>query len=527
MPHDYYEDLSTGSFDAYREVSQNPRKYGLHTEQGFNKFVDFLEQEGYSPASRMRELSKSNDIDVVKNVARCLKTPKSVLVELAGSDNDEIASIVARNPQTPEDVLVMLSLHPASDVKAGVLLNPSASMATLEHLSMDSNILIGACANRQKDEAMKSLRADFFGQSFSAEEGLKKKRPPVDAYFDFSHEVKAVKRKLERMNMRDIPARDVYSDNSNLSHGWVKQLTGLNKNRNTGNLTYVSYYNTDAATKKAIPEILELYYPNGDLYMVGGLNEFFLPSGKWETYAPLTGDLMRREFFIPDMPNSITESGDIRLQSVNAGFKAEWEYGWNRETGWIERYLRSYTEYEMIEVGTKKSVIKDGQPVQKFEDEERKPNVKFKMDFNEAGALVSGVKYERGNALSRLLIGANLSPEGKEMTEKEASKILSSPTVQHRINPQGVKQNPSNALTGLRMNDRNREEYRETFARMKREERPSIKDLPSVKSGLSDKIREKFGDNRPKLEDMASYVGLKQSVLQETPKVGETKKLKH
>ena len=329
------------------------------------------------------------------------------------------------------------------------------------------------------------------------------------------------------MNMRDIPTRDVSSYISNLSHGWVKQLTGFNKNRNTGNLTYVSYYNTDAATKKAIPEILELYYPNGDLYMVGGLNEFFLPSGKWETYAPLTGDLMRREFFVPDMPNSITESGDIRLQAVNAGFKAEWDYGWNRETGRRERYLRSYTEYEMIEVGTKKSVIKDGQPVQKFEDEERKPYVKFKMDFNEAGALVSGVKYERGNALSRLLIGANLSPEGKEMTEKEASKILSSPAVQHRINPRGVKQNPSNALTGLRMNDRNREEYRETFARMKREERPSIKDLPSVKSGLSDKIREKFGNERPKLEDMASYVGLKQSALPETPKVGETKKLKH
>lgn len=54
--------------------------------------------------------------------------------------------------------------------------------------------------------------------------------------------------------------------------------------------------------------------------------------------------------------------------------------------------------------------------------------------------------------------------------------------------------------------------------------RSNLKDLPSVKSGLNDKIREAFGDNRPKLEDMASYVGLKKD-KEETQQQSRGRKL--
>ena len=54
--------------------------------------------------------------------------------------------------------------------------------------------------------------------------------------------------------------------------------------------------------------------------------------------------------------------------------------------------------------------------------------------------------------------------------------------------------------------------------------RLNLKDLPSVKSGLNDKIREAFGDNRPKLEDMASYVGLKKD-KEETQQQSRGRKL--
>lgn len=54
--------------------------------------------------------------------------------------------------------------------------------------------------------------------------------------------------------------------------------------------------------------------------------------------------------------------------------------------------------------------------------------------------------------------------------------------------------------------------------------RLNLKDLPSVKSGLSDKIREAFGDNRPKLEDMSSFVGLKKD-KEETQQQSRGRKL--
>ncbi|GAK59591.1 leucine rich repeat variant [Candidatus Vecturithrix granuli] len=91
----------------------------------------------YTPLDILKNLSKHENIYVLRAIASNPNTPSEILENFARYNDNELRQSVARNPNTPERILIGLATDHIDDVRRCVLSNSNISVNVLKTLLND------------------------------------------------------------------------------------------------------------------------------------------------------------------------------------------------------------------------------------------------------------------------------------------------------------------------------------------------------------------------------------------------------